>query len=81
MKEGNCVNPKMADYCKAIRELEDKFHGLELKQVLWKYNKVADTLAKAASNRTPVPNGVFASDLREPSVRYGEDDCPSPPDV
>jgi ribonuclease HI len=75
MKEANCVNPKMAACCKAVRQLEDKFHGLELK------HEVADTLTKVASNRTPVPNGVSASDLREPSVRYGEDDYPSPPDL
>jgi hypothetical protein len=34
MKEANCVNPKMEAYCKAIRELEDKFHGLKHKHVL-----------------------------------------------
>jgi hypothetical protein len=77
MKEANCINPKMAAYCKAVRELEDKFHGLELKHVLWKYNEAADTLAKAASNRMLVPNDVFASDLRESLVRCEEDDRPS----
>jgi ribonuclease HI len=81
MKEANYINLKMATYCKAVRELEDKFHGLELKHILRKYNEAADTLAKAASNRTLVPNGVFASDLREPSVRYREDDHPSPPEL
>jgi ribonuclease HI len=81
MKEANCVNPKMVAYYKAVRELEDKFHGLELKHVLRKYNEVADTLTKAASNRTLVPNGMFASDLQELCVRYGEDDHPSPPDL
>jgi hypothetical protein len=50
MKEVNYVNPKKAAYCKSVRELEDKFHGLELKHVLWRYNEVTDTLAKAASN-------------------------------
>ena len=62
MKDANCVNPKMAAYCRAVRELEDKFQGLELNHVLRRYNEEADTLAKAASNRMPVPNGVFASD-------------------
>jgi hypothetical protein len=81
MKEANYVNPRMVGYCKAVRELEDTFHGLELKHVLQKYNEAADSLAKAASNRTLVPNGVFASNLRQPSVRYGEDDHPSPPDL
>jgi hypothetical protein len=64
----------------AIRELEDKFHGLELKHVLRKYNEAANTLAKAASNRMPVPNSVFASDLRVPSVCCDEDDHPSAPE-
>jgi hypothetical protein len=81
MKEANRVNPKMAAYCKVVWELEDKFHGLELKHVLRKYNEAVDTLAKAASNRTQVVNGMFASDLQEPSVRYMEDDHPSPPDL
>jgi hypothetical protein len=45
--------------------------------VLRRYNEAADTLTKAASNRKSVPNGVFTSDLREPSVRYDEDDHPS----
>ena len=62
MKEKNCISPKMAAYYRVVRELEDKFHGLELNHVLREYNKAADTLAKAASNRKPVPHGVFASD-------------------
>lgn len=33
---------------------------------------MADTLAKVASNRMLVPNSMFASDLREPSVRYND---------
>jgi ribonuclease HI len=63
MKDKNCVDPKMATYCQAIRDLEGKFHGLELHQVLRNYNKAADVLVKAASNRSPVPHGVFASAL------------------
>jgi ribonuclease HI len=34
MKEKNCLNPKMAAYCRAVHELEDKFHGLKLHHVL-----------------------------------------------
>ena len=34
MKEKSCLNPKMAAYCQAVHELEDKFHGLELNHVL-----------------------------------------------
>jgi ribonuclease HI len=50
MKDKNCVDPKMAAYCQAVRDLEGKFHGLELHHVLRDYNKVADVLAKAASS-------------------------------
>jgi hypothetical protein len=28
MKEKNCLSPKMAAYCRVVRELEDKFHGI-----------------------------------------------------
>jgi ribonuclease HI len=69
MKHKNCVDPKMAAYCQAIRDLEGKFHSLELHHVLCDYNKAADVLAKAASSRSPVPHGVFASDQHQPSVR------------
>jgi ribonuclease HI len=46
MKDKNYVDPKMAAYCQAIRDLEGKFHGLELHHVLCDYNKEADVLAK-----------------------------------
>jgi ribonuclease HI len=39
MKDKNCVDPKMAAYCQAIRDLEGKFHNLELHHVLRDYNK------------------------------------------
>jgi hypothetical protein len=59
----------MAAYCQAVRDLEGRFHGLELHHVLRDYNKATDVLAKAASSRSPVRHGVFASDQHEPSVR------------
>jgi ribonuclease HI len=68
-KDKNCVDPKMAAYCQAVRDLEGKFHGLELHHVLRDYNKATDVLAKTASSRSPVPHGVFASDQHAPSVR------------
>jgi ribonuclease HI len=49
IKDKNCVDPKMAAYCQAVRDLEGKFNGLELHHVLRDYNKAADVLAKAAS--------------------------------
>jgi ribonuclease HI len=62
MKDKNSVDPKMAAYCQAVRDLEGKFHGLELHHVLRDYNKAVDVLMKAASSRSPVPHSVFASD-------------------
>jgi ribonuclease HI len=69
MKEKNHVVSKMVAYCQAVRDLEGKFHDLELRHVLHDYNKAADVLAKAASSRSPVPHGVFASDQHVLSVR------------
>jgi hypothetical protein len=69
MKDKNCVDSKMVVYCQAVRDLEGKFHSVELHHVLSDYNKVADVLAKAASSRSPVPHGVFASDQHHLSVR------------
>jgi ribonuclease HI len=69
MTDKNCVDLKMAAYCQAIRDLEGKFHGLELHHVLRDYKKVADILAKTASSRKPIPHGVFKSDQHAPFVR------------
>jgi ribonuclease HI len=69
VKDKNCVDPRMAAYCQAVRDREGKFHGLELHHVLRDYNKAADVLAKATSSRSPVPQGVFASDQHQPSMR------------
>jgi ribonuclease HI len=69
MKDKNCVDPKMAAYCQAVRDLEGKFHGLELHHVLRDYNKAADVLTKATSSRSLGPHRVFASDQHQPSVR------------
>jgi hypothetical protein len=66
----------MVAYCQAVRDLEGKFHGLELHHVLRDYNKAADVLAKAASCRSWVPHRVFASDQHQSSVR--EDDVKPP---
>jgi ribonuclease HI len=68
MKDKDCVDPKMAVYCQVLRDLEGKFHSLELHHVLCDNNKAADVLVKAASSRSPVPHGVFASDQHVLSV-------------
>ena len=72
MKELSYHNAKMAAYCREVRQLEDKFDGLELNHIPRHLNEAADALAKAASGREPVPTGVFANDKHKPSVRYEE---------
>ena len=70
MKESSYHNAKMAVYCQEVRQLEDKFDGLELNHIPRRLNEAADTLAITTSS--PVPTGVFASDQYKPSVRYEE---------
>jgi ribonuclease HI len=69
MKDNNYVDLKMAAYCQAVRDLEDKFHVLELHHVLRDYNKATDVFPKTVSSHSLVPHGVFASDQHAPSVR------------
>jgi hypothetical protein len=76
MKYKNCMDSKMAVYCQAVRDLEDKFHGLKLHHILCDYNKAADVLAKTTSSRSLVPHGVFASDQHTPSIRAQGDKPP-----
>jgi hypothetical protein len=68
MKNASCHDDKMEAYCKAVRALEDKFHGIELNHVPRRYNEEADELAKIASGRITVPLNVFARDIAQPSV-------------
>jgi ribonuclease HI len=79
MKDKNCVDPRMAAYCQAVRDLEGKLHGLELHHVPRDYNKAADVLAKVASSRSPVPHGVFASDQHQSSIREEGEKPPEEP--
>lgn len=72
MKESSCLNPKIASYCQAVRELEDKFNSLKLNHVPRRLNEAADTLAKMASKREPVPAGIFSSDQYKPSIHHFE---------
>lgn len=76
MKESSCLNPKMAAYCQAVRELEGKFDGLELVHIPRRLNEAADTLAKMASQRLPVSHDIFARDLHKPSIHFAEDSSP-----
>jgi len=71
MKTSNYHDPKMEAYCKEVRRLEDKFHGLELIHIARRHNEVADELAKIASTRGMVPPEAFSRDLHEPSIDLG----------
>jgi len=71
MKALNCYDPKMEAYCKEVRRLEDKFHGLELVHVARRYNEAADELAKIASTRGMIPPDAFSRDLHKPSIDLG----------
>jgi len=71
MKTSSCHDPKMEAYCKEVRRLEDKFHGLDLIHVARRYNEAADELAKIVSTRSTVPPDAFSRDLHEPSVDLG----------
>jgi hypothetical protein len=68
MKSSSCRDPKMKAYCKKVRRLEDKFHGLELNHVARRYNEATDELAKIASSRATVPTDIFTRDLHQPSI-------------
>jgi hypothetical protein len=62
----------MVTYCQELHRLEDRFDGLELNHIPRRDNEAVDTLAKMASDREPVPSGVFASNQLRPLVRYTE---------
>ena len=49
MKESSYHDTKMAAYYREVRQLEDKFDGLELNHIPRRLNEAADTLEKMAS--------------------------------
>ena len=62
MKESSCHDAKMAAYCREVHRLEDKFDDLKLNHIPRRLNEAADMLAKAISEKEPVPTGVFTND-------------------
>lgn len=44
MKDSECSDPRMAAYCKEVRQLEDSFDSLELNHILRQDNEVTYTL-------------------------------------
>ena len=59
----------MDAYVEEIRNLENKFSGLEIQYVDRDNNVGADVLSKLGSTRAAVPPGVFVYELHHPSVK------------
>ena len=59
----------MDAYVEEIRNLENKFAGLEIHHVDHDNNVGADLLSKLGSTRAAVPPGVFVHELHHPSVK------------
>jgi ribonuclease HI len=68
-KEWNCNKETMDAYVQEVRKLENKFSGLEVHHMLREHNVGADTLSKLGSTRAQVPPGVFAQELKQPSIK------------
>jgi hypothetical protein len=66
MKAMEPRDPKMCAY---YGELEEKFKAFEPHHSYKRFNTEADELSTIALGQKPVSNGVFASDLYEPSVK------------
>jgi ribonuclease HI len=79
MKNSHCCDPKMEAYCDEVRQLEDKFYGLEVNHVARRYNETVNELAKIASGQTTVPPGrllprptsTLSQDKRHARAREG----------
>lgn len=62
-------DPKMCTYYGEVQKLEEKFKGFELHHSYRCFNDEVDELSTIASRRKPVSEGVFGSDIYEPSVK------------
>jgi ribonuclease HI len=58
----------MDAYYLEVRNLENKFYGLEFHHVVRDNNVAADVLSKLGSTRAQVPAGVFVHELHAPSI-------------
>jgi ribonuclease HI len=58
----------MDAYCLEVRNLENKFYGLEFHHVARDNNVAADVLSKLGSTRAQVQAGVFIHELHAPSI-------------
>lgn len=62
-------DPKMCTYYGEVQKLEETFKGFELHHSYRCFNDEVDELSTIASRRKAVLEGVFASDIYEPSVK------------
>jgi hypothetical protein len=69
MKAKEPRDPKMLAYYNKVRRLEEKFKGFKLHHSYKRFNSKADELSTITSGRKPILDGVFASDLHEPSTK------------
>jgi ribonuclease HI len=58
----------MDAYYLEVRNLDNKFYGLEFHHVVRDNNVAADVLSKLGSTRAQVPAGVFVHELHAPSI-------------
>jgi hypothetical protein len=69
MKAMEPCNPQMCVYYNGVCKLEEKFKGFELHHNYRCFNAEANELSAITLGRKPVLDGVFTSDLYEPSVK------------
>jgi hypothetical protein len=62
----------MVKYLAAVRSMEKYFLGFSVRSYPRAYNKEADQLAKAGSERNPLPPKVFFETLKHSSVNTNE---------
>jgi ribonuclease HI len=68
-KEWDINEDTMDVYVEEIKNLENKFSGLEIHHVDRDNNVGADVLSKLGSTRTAILPGVFVHELHHPSVK------------
>lgn len=69
MKAMEPHDPKICAHYGEVRKLEEMFKGFELQHSYKRFNIEANELLTIVSRRKHVPDGVFGSDLYEPSVK------------
>jgi ribonuclease HI len=71
-KDWDCSTDSMGKYYTIVRELEDKFEGLEFHHVERDRNVAADALSKLGSSRAQAPPGIFVQEISQPNILLGQ---------